>query len=68
MRPVGDFKTVFTFRATAEDIEYERRRLEAEHDMPVALVAVEHPMLGRTRCTRVTWEEGDNGETTDRAA
>ena len=59
MRPVGCFRTLFTFRASAEDIEYERQRLEAEHDMAVAVVAVEHPMLSMTRCTRVTWEEDE---------
>lgn len=63
-----DFASLFVFVAKAADIEQERQRLEAEHDMPLAVFDVEHPTLSGTRCTRVSWMEDTNGQATNRTA
>jgi hypothetical protein len=63
MRPIGCFVSLFTFVAKPEEIEQDRQRLEAEHDMAVAVVEIEHPTLSGTVCTRVTWQEDEMAKT-----
>ena len=58
-----DLASLFVFRATPDEIEQERQRLEAEHDMLIAVHEIEHPTLSGTICTRVTWKEDDMAKT-----
>lgn len=50
-----DFASLFLWVASEDDIEFERQRLEASYDYPVAVFEVEHPTLSGARCTRVSW-------------
>jgi hypothetical protein len=58
-----NFCSVFMFAATPQRIEFERQRLEAEHDLLIAVCEVEHPILAGKRCTRITWMEDDMAKT-----
>jgi hypothetical protein len=51
-----DFASLFTYRATHDEIEHERRSLEAEHGFGIAIFEIEHPTMSGVTMTRVSWE------------
>ena len=50
-----DATSLFLYVANPDDIEHERRQMEAQHHCKLEVFEITYPTHSGARCTRVSW-------------